>query len=180
MKTEKSKIIVSILLISLGVACRLLPHPFNFAPIAGIALFAGVYLGRRYAVALPVIAMFIGDIFLGFYEWPLMIAVYLSFVSIGILGVLIKKYKRLETVIGASLGGSILFFLVTNWAVWQFSPWYAKSWAGLLQCFTLALPFFRNTLIGDLFYVGVLFGAYELVVLFNKRRVLCPVAKTQK
>jgi hypothetical protein len=174
MKSEKTKIIISIILISLGVACRLLPHPFNFAPIAAIALFTGAYLGKRYALTLPIVAMFIGDIFIGFYEWPLMITVYGSFVLIGLLGLGIKRHKSIETVIGASLGASILFFILTNWAVWQFSPWYAHTWSGLLQCYTLALPFFRNTLIGNLFYTGVLFGAYELIAVYYNRRVLCP------
>mgnify|MGYP001594136953 CR=1 FL=1 len=180
MKTEKSKIIISVILISLGVATRLLPHAYNFAPIAAIALFSGVYLGKRYAFSIPIISMFIGDIFLGFYEWPLMSAVYGSFVLIGLLGLVVQKYKSVETVIGASFSGSILFFVLTNWAVWQFSPWYAKSWTGLMQSYIMALPFFRNTLVGDLFYVGVLFGAFEFVALYYKRRVLCPVVKNQK
>lgn len=176
--TKQTKLLISIILIVLGVSCRLLPHAWNFAPIAAIALFAGVYLGRRYAVSLPIIAMLIGDLFIGFYEWPLMLAVYGSYVMIGLAGTLIKKHKSLETVIAGSLGASILFFLVTNLAVWQFSPWYAKSLAGLLQSYTLALPFFRNTLLGDLFYISVLFGAYETVLmasyLLKKTARYCP------
>ena len=60
--------------------------------------------------------------------------------------------------------------MVTNYAVWQFSPWYEKSLAGLLESYTLALPFFRNTLLGDLFYSAVLFGAYEAVVFWVLNR----------
>lgn len=176
--TKQTKLIVSIILVALGVACRLLPHAWNFAPIAAIALFSGVYLGRRYAVLLPITAMLIGDLFIGFYELPLMLTVYGSYILIGLAGTLIKKHKSLETVIAGSLGASILFFLVTNWAVWQFSPWYAKSLAGLLQSYTLALPFFRNTLFSDLFYVAVLFGAYEAVIiagyLLKKTLKHCP------
>ena len=164
--TRKTKLIISLILITLGVACRLLPHLWNFAPIAGIALFAGIYLGRRYAVVLPVASMFIGDLFIGFYDWKLMLAVYASFVLVGLIGVLIKKHKSLETVLAGSIMASVLFFLVTNFAVWQFSPWYAKSLQGLIQCYTMALPFFRNTFLGDLFYVVVLFGVYESIVIF--------------
>lgn len=170
--STKTKIILSGILISLGVACRLLPHLWNFAPIAAIALFSGIYLGKRYAVILPVLAMVIGDLFLGFYEWKLMIAVYGSFVLVGLIGVLIRKYKSIETVLGGAIFASILFFLVTNWAVWQFSPWYAKTLQGLIQSYTLAIPFFRNTLMGDLFYTSVLFGAYELVYFLVKQRKL--------
>ena len=168
--STSAKLAISIILIALGVATRLLPHLWNFVPISAIALFAGVYLGRRYAVILPLAAMLVGDLFLGFYSWPLMLAVYSSFILIGLLGGLVRKYKSLETVIAASIVGSMIFFLVTNWAVWQFSPWYTKDLAGLIRCFTLALPFFRNTLAGDLFYTFILFGAYEGVMVWLKAR----------
>ena len=170
--TKQTKLIISVILVVLGVACRLLPHLWNFAPIAGIALFAGVYLGRRYAIILPVVAMSIGDLFIGFYDWKLMLAVYGSFALIGLLGTLIKKHKSVETVLAGSILASVIFFLATNWVVWQFSPWYAKSLAGLIHCFTMALPFFRNTLLGNLFYTSVLFGAYEVVVIWTKQKKL--------
>ena len=166
----KNKLLISLILITLGVICRLLPHAWNFAPIAAIALFAGVYLGKRYAIALPIIAMVIGDLFIGFYEWPLMVAVYTCFALTGLLGALIRKHKSLETVVAGGIIASVLFFLATNWAVWQFSPWYAKTFDGLLQSFALALPFFRNTLLGNLFYTGVLFGAYELVMVWARNK----------
>lgn len=169
---KTTKLVISIILVTLGVASRLLPHLWNFAPIAAIALFSGVYLGRRYALILPPVAMLIGDLFIGFYSLPLMVAVYGSYVFIGLIGVWIKKYKSLETVVAASITASVLFFLVTNFVVWQFSPWYAKSISGLIQTFTMALPFFRNTLMGDLFYVSVLFGAYEAVIIWSKQKRL--------
>lgn len=170
MNSKKSKLIISIILVFLGVACRLLPHAWNFAPIAAIALFAGVYMGRNYAIALPIIAMLIGDIFIGFYAWQLGIVVYMSYAVIGLLGILIKKHKSLATIIGGGILVSVVFFLATNWAVWQFSSWYAKDLGGLIQCYTMALPFFRNTLMGNLFYVGILFGAYEAVVFYAQER----------
>ncbi|OGY58154.1 MAG: hypothetical protein A3H67_02805 [Candidatus Buchananbacteria bacterium RIFCSPLOWO2_02_FULL_46_11b] len=160
--TKKEKIIIAAILIALGAAFRLLPHLWNFAPIAGAALFAGAYLGRRYAIVVPVAAMLLGDLFLGFYEWPLLITVYGCFILTGLIGTLIKK-KSAANVVLASLAGSFLFFLATNWAVWQFSPWYAKTFEGLMASYAAALPFFRNTLLGDLFYAGVFFGAYEAV-----------------
>ncbi|MCU0679255.1 MAG: hypothetical protein MUC28_02290 [Planctomycetes bacterium] len=160
---KKEKIIIAIILIAIGVAGRLAPHPWNFAPVAAVALFAGVYLGGRYALLVPAISMLIGDLFIGFYEWPLMLTVYLSYPLIGGMGVAIRRYKSAETVLAGSLVGSVIFFLLTNWAVWQFSPWYAQTWEGLLSCYTLALPFFRHTVLGDLFYAGALFGIYELV-----------------
>ncbi|MBU1164997.1 hypothetical protein KKA15_05580 [Patescibacteria group bacterium] len=161
--TTRNKLIVAALLIILGVSCRLLPHPFNFAPIAAVALFSAVYLGAMYAVTLPVIAMVVGDIFIGFYEWQLMVAVYLCYAIIGLLGLIVRRYKSVETVLGASIGASVLFFIVTNLAVWYFSPWYGQTMQGLVNCYIVALPFFRNTIMGDMFYVGAFFGSYELV-----------------
>ncbi|MBI3291129.1 hypothetical protein HYZ76_02490 [Candidatus Falkowbacteria bacterium] len=168
--STQTKLIISIILIALGVAARLLPHLWNFAPIAAIALFAGVYLGRRYAIILPVAAMALGDLLLGFYSLPLMLAVYGSFILIGLLGTLVKKHKSFETVVAGSLAGSVLFFVITNWTVWQFSPWYAKDLAGFISCFAQALPFFRNTLLGDMFYLAVLFGSYEMLLVLGKNK----------
>jgi|SRR3989344_929145 len=161
----KLKLIISLILIALGVATRLLPHFWNFTPIAAIALFAGVYLNRRTAVILPLAAMLTGDLLIGFYAWPIMISVYGSFILTGLIGSMVKKQKSFETILAATIFSSVLFYLITNYAVWQFSPWYEKSFAGLIESYTLALPFFRATLIGDLFYVGVFFGSYELVKL---------------
>ena len=169
---KKTKLIVSLILIVLAMATRNLPHLWNFAPIAAIALFAGVYLGRSYALILPPVAMFAGDIFLGFYSLPLMGVVYGSFMLIGLIGVWIKKHKSLETVIAASITASVVFFLATNLTYWQFSPLYTHDLVGLLTAFASALPFFRNTLLGDLFYTGVLFGAYEAVLLWSKQKQL--------
>lgn len=170
--TKNTKLFISIVLITLGVVCRLLPHAWNFAPIAAIALFAGVYMGRNYAIVLPIITMLIGDLFIGFYDWRLGVVVYMSYALIGLLGVLIKKHKSLGTVVGGGILASVIFFLATNWAVWQFSSWYVKDLGGLIQCYTMALPFFRNTLFGNLFYVGVLFGAYEAVIFYARERKL--------
>ena len=166
----KNKIIIFIILVSSGVILRFLPHPWNFAPIAAIALFSGVYLGKKYAIAAPILAMLVSDIFLGFYEWKLMLAVYVCFALIGLIGVLIRKHKSVQTVIGGSLLASILFFLITNFAVWQFAFWYPKTLSGLIQNYILALPFFRNTLLGDLFYTGFFFGAYEMAKAWIRKR----------
>ncbi|MFA5659725.1 MAG: DUF6580 family putative transport protein, partial [Oscillospiraceae bacterium] len=147
---KKTKLIISLILITLGVACRLLPHLWNFAPITAIALFSGFYMGRRYALFVPVLSMLLGDFFIGFYDWKLTLVVYSSFILAGLLGSLVKKHKSVETVFASSILASTLFFVATNWAVWQFSPWYEKSIGGLVQCYTLALPFFRNAFLGDI------------------------------
>jgi len=164
--TKKGKILefsIALLLILIGVSLRLLPHPPNFTPILAIALFGGVYLSRKTAFFLPILAMVISDIFIGYYGFKLMIFVYGSFLLCVILGFWLKKHKKWYTVGGSTILSAVLFFLITNFAVWVFTPWYAKTFSGIIQCYLLALPFFKNTLSGNLFYVAIFFGVYELV-----------------
>lgn len=157
--------------ILIGVISRVLPHPWNFAPISAIAMFGGVYLSRKSALILPLVAMFISDLFIGFYELPVMASVYLSFLLTVFIGFLVKKRKSWQTIIAGSVCGSVLFFLVTNFAVWAFSAWYPHNLTGLIANYILALPFFKNTLLGDLFYVSVFFGAYEAISVLVKRKL---------
>ncbi len=155
-------IIVVLFIVLAGISLRLIPHAPNFTPIAAIALFSGVYFSKRIALILPIGAMAISDIFIGFYEPKLMIAVYASFLLFTIIGFWLKKHKSWYLIGGSAILSAVLFFLITNFAVFAFSPWYAKTFSGLIQCYVLALPFFKNTLLGNLFYTGVFFGAYEL------------------
>lgn len=167
------KIVIAIFLVTFGVVGRLLPHAWNFTPLAAIAIFSGIYLGRRWAVSLPIITMLIGDIFIGFYSVPLMVAVYGSLVLAGLIGVAIRKFRTIETVIATSIMSSTFFFLTTNFAVWQYSVWYEKSFSGLINCYMMALPFFRNTLAGDLFYVAILVGSYEALKIRQYKKKYC-------
>ena len=170
-KKEKTlEFIVALLLILIGVSLRLIPHAPNFTPIAAIALFGGVYFSRKIALILPIGAMVISDIFIGYYEPKLMIFVYGSFLLCVVLGFWLKKHKKWYTIGGSAILSAVLFFLVTNFAVWAFTPWYAKTLSGVIQCYLMALPFFRNTLLGDLFYVTVFFGAYELIGVWVRKR----------
>lgn len=167
MMAKNTKIIelfIVFFLVAVGVVLRFLPHAPNFAPIAALALFSGVYLPKKLALIIPVAAMLISDFFLGFYEPAVGVAVYGCFIFSVFLGLVIKKHKKWYTILGGSLAGSVVFFLVTNFAVWAFTPWYAKTLFGFHQCYLMAWPFFRNTLLGDLFYMGVFFGLYELAI----------------
>lgn len=164
MITSRKKIIIlSILLITVGIAGRLLPHMWNFTPIVAVALFAGVYLGRRYMILLPLLAMIVGDFFLGFYDARLMLSVYGSFALVGVFSYFIRKQKNVTTIMIASMSASTLFFLITNFVAWKITPWYSSDISGLMQSYTLAIPFFRSMLIGDLVFTGAFFGVYELV-----------------
>lgn len=148
-------------LILVAAIIRLLPHPPNFAPIAAMALFGGAYFNKKaFAFAIPLAALFLTDLFLGFHNT--MWAVYLSFIVIVGLGIVMLKKKSVMKVVLASVSASVLFFVLTNFAFWATDTLYPTTAAGLAACFTAAIPFFHNTLIGDLFFTGAMFGLFEL------------------
>jgi len=163
---------LAIVFIVVGAVLRFAPHLPNFTPIAAIALFGGVYLNKKYALIVPIVAMLISDLFIGFYDIKLMAGVYLSFILVGLIGLLVKKHKNLATIVGGTILGSVAFFVITNFAVWAFYNWYPHTLSGLSQCFAMAIPFFKNTLMSDLFYVAILFGAYEMIMVWIKKRNL--------
>ena len=175
----KEKIIFILLLLIIGIFYRFMPHPPNFSPLAAIALFGGFYFSRMRFALIPIAILFLTDIVLGFYQIEIMLSVYTSFILITLLGVQIKKKTSFYTIIGGSLLGSILFFLITNFSVWLFGNWYAHDFSGLINCFYLALPFFRNTLLGDLFFTAVFFGIYEfsqIYILKKRAKLSRPIA----
>lgn len=160
--TKKESIIAVAILVLVGVSYRIFPHPPNFAPVAAISLFSG-FLFRRYFILIPMAIMFLSDMVIGFYSWKLMAVVYGSFLLISLLGILIRKRKSILILFSYSLLGSILFFLLTNLAVWVFGSWYPHNLQGLADCYAMAVPFFKNTIMGDLFYVSIIFGCYEIL-----------------
>jgi hypothetical protein len=166
-KTNHTTYIV-VLLILLGVTARFFPHPANFAPIGAIALFGGLYLNRRMAFILPIGAMLVSDLFIGFYNWKTMVAVYTSFLLMVGIGMLVKKHKRFSTILTGTLLGATLFFLITNAAVWIFGTLYPHTIDGLIASYTMGIPFFKNTLAGDVFFTAVLVGSMESIVLWKK------------
>lgn len=168
--STRTKIIIAIALITLGVLGRLLPHLWNFTPIVAIALVSAVYLGNRYAYLAVLSTLLISDFFIGFYDIKLLLVVYGSFLLAGGIGYIIQKYKSVVTMLAGSLLVSTVFYAVTNFAVWKFSPFYEKTFEGLMLSYTLALPFFRNALVGDLFYTLVLFGVFESALYFVRRK----------
>lgn len=158
------------------IATRLAVHVPNFVPMTAIALMSGAYLGKKWALVLPLAGLFISDLILGLYDWRLMLSVYGTYAVIGLFSWWLKKNLKVVKLIATTLLSAIFFFISTNLAVWFFFNWYTKDWAGLLTCFQQALPFFRYTLLGDCFYVAVLFGSYELIKLLIKRRQLAKIS----
>lgn len=160
-------ILVFAVLIALTIACRLLPHPPNFTPAAAVALFAGFFFGRR-AVALVVVlaAMALSDLIIGTYDYRIMAAVYAAFMFPVFLRSLLRRRLNPLTCCGSAIACSVVFFVSTNLAVWIFGGMYPPTLAGLGKCFTAALPFFRYTLCGDLFWTATLFGSYAIALRF--------------
>ncbi|MBI4428717.1 MAG: hypothetical protein HY562_06325, partial [Ignavibacteriales bacterium] len=155
--------IIAFVLILAAALSRLIPHPPNFAPIAAMALAGGVYLDKRFAIIVPLAALLLSDAIIGFHS--LMVFVYGSFLAISFIGLWLKSHKKPLPVFGAALASSCLFFVVSNFGVWLLADGsiYPRSIAGILECYIAAVPFFQNTVLGDVLYTGVMFGILELV-----------------
>lgn len=167
-KGKKIEFLSFVILVLFGISLRIFPHPPNFTPILAISLFGGVYFSKKVAFILPIAIMVISDAFIGYYELRLMMAVYGSFFLSICLGFWLKKNKKWSTVLMSSVFVAIIFFLLTNLAVWVFTPWYAKTFSGIIQCYLMAIPFLKNTLFGSLFFVIVFFGTYEVIEIWVK------------
>lgn len=151
---NKKNLIIAIIMLA-AVLTRLVPHLPNFTPVTAIALFGGLYISNKIlAYALPLIIMFISDIFLGFSSITLF--VYAGFMLVTLIGTLRKKSNILTIFMG-----SLSFFIVTNFGVWLLG--YPKTWTGFVECYTLALPFFRNSLLGDFFYSGIMMIGFNFI-----------------
>jgi hypothetical protein len=161
MTSNHARLIALLSAIVLAAALRLVPHPPNFTPIGAMALFSGAYLGRRaLAFAAPLGAMLLSDVVLGFYSG--MWVTYLAVALIVMVGwVALSRVSALR-VAGAAVASSVLFFLVSNFGTWALSGMYPHTGAGLSACYVAAIPFFQNTLAGDLFYAALLFGGFRL------------------
>lgn len=157
----RDKILLPSFVIVFGIAMRILPHLPNVTPITAIALFGGMYLDKKYALILPFIIMLASDFFIGLHDTQLF--VYLSFFISGLLGIWMRKVKTAGRVLFITLSASTIFFIITNFGVWLVGHIYSKDIRGLLECFTMALPFFRNTIFGDLLYTTSFILLFEFV-----------------
>jgi hypothetical protein len=164
----RDKIVLPILIIILGVLMRLIPHMPNVAPITAIALFGGMYLDKKYALIIPLIIMLISDFFLGSHDTQLF--VYFSFLLSGLLGLWTRSHKTAGRILVTTLVASTLFFLITNLGVWLVGHIYPRTKEGLLECFVMALPFFRNTIFGDLLYTTAFIILFEFLEYLIRRR----------
>ncbi|MGG9964459.1 DUF6580 family putative transport protein [Ferruginibacter sp. SUN106] len=179
MKAQNNKLIfVATGLILVAAIARLLPHPPNFAPIASLAIFGGSVIGnKKYAIILPLGALLLSDILFqlftttpGFYDISQSF-VYGAFILITFLATRIKKVNT-PNILLACVWSAAIFFILSNFGVWLTGQLYAKTFTGLVECYTAALPFYKNEFFGNMqlnsvmsnvFFTGLLFGAYSLI-----------------
>ncbi|MDR1153857.1 MAG: hypothetical protein LBL04_04030 [Bacteroidales bacterium] len=172
-KTVNLSFAVISLMVFFAAMSRLLPHPPNFAPIGGMALFGAAYYSKRYwAFLIPIVSMWISDLvlnnvvyaryfdgFVWFYSGSLFTCG--AFVLIALLGLWTLRKVRIPALLLSTVAASALFFAVSNFGVWWSAGMYPHTASGLWACYVAGLPFFRNTLGGDLVYTALLFGVFE-------------------
>jgi hypothetical protein len=154
-----------------AAATRLLPHPPNVTAMTALALFGAAHFSdRRLAIGVPLAALLLSDIALGIYwQWDFravqghMWVQYASFLAITAMGLLLRQSRGAARVGAVTVSASVLFFVVTNFGEWVFQPWYPKTAAGLAASYVAGIPFFRNMLVGDLAYAGLMFGGFALL-----------------
>lgn len=156
------------LLILITALSRLLPHPPNATPMIALALFGGAYFNsKKQAFLVPLVAMLLSDIGLDLlygytFFTPMRIVVYSCFVLITAMGFLLKNRVRIMPVLSTSFLGSLLFFIISNFGVWQSGRLYSYDINGLVTCYMAAIPYFNNMVLSSFIYSGILFGGFEL------------------
>jgi len=144
---------------------RIIPHPPNFTPILASAIVGPILLKSRwFGIAIPILAMFLSDIIIGFHAYQFVI--YLTILSVGLVSPLIKNYKFVALM---SFAGSLWFFVTTNFAVWIIWEYYPKNIEGLIACYTLALPFFKNTIISTFLFAFLFLFLFKYLEQANEK-----------
>ncbi len=158
---KNPRFVILVAMVVLAAISRVVPHPWNVTPVAAMALFSGAHFtDKRAAFFVPLVALLMSDIVLGFYST--MPVVYACFALTVLIGRQLRDNKTVALVGGASIASSLMFFVVTNFACWLTMPVYTKDLFGFTSCYAQALPFFRNTVAGDLIFTAVLFGGFAL------------------
>ena len=140
-------------------AARFIPHPPNFTSLLALSFYIPLFFGRKYIFSI-LLSFFITDLFIGFHS-----ITFFTWGSVVLIGLSSKFFiNTLATRIMGSLSGACLFYIITNFGVWSQGS-YGYSLNGIINCYTLALPFFTYSLISTLIYSGV------IEVLFHKKAI---------
>ncbi len=187
MKINKNTIWGFILLVVIAALYRVIPgRPFGFAPQIAMALFAGsIIANKKMSFLLPLLSMFVSDALYeilyingissiaGFYSGQM--TNYILFAALTVIGFFVNQ-KNIAHIIGGSLAAATVYFLASNFLVWAAGGLglnnlpYAKSWAGLAECYTAAIPFYLNSIYATLIFSAVLFGAYYIIQNFAVKK----------
>jgi hypothetical protein len=153
--------LLALAMIAIAAALRIAPHPWNFTPIGATALFSGAAVkDRRLAFLFPMLALFAGDVFLGFHR--LMPVVYASFLLSVAIGLWLRDRRTVARISLATVLGAVQFFIIVDLGVWALGSTYPHTREGLLACYVAAIPFLWNMLASDALYAALLFGGYAL------------------
>ncbi|MDP2933430.1 MAG: hypothetical protein Q8N81_04840 [bacterium] len=169
--SKSHSILLYSLIIITAAATRILPHAWNFAPVTAIAIVAAIYLPVRQALFLTLAVRLVSDVIIGFFAWPLMLAVYAAHLFGVLTGLWIRRNKSFGRIIAAPVVSSLVFFLVTNFAF--FYPTYTHDISGVILAYTNGLPFLRGTLLGDVGYTIVFVASFEAVRFYLRHRAAC-------
>ena len=184
---NRKKLIIALLLISFGVIGRIfrinfLPELYNVEPITVMALLAGAFLGFSYALIVPLSIIAISDIYIGntsvlFFTWS-------AWAVIGLLGLILKRSKKDNLWFGLKMTGmgvvsSLIFFVWTNFGVWIGWDMYPHTIQGLIQCYVMAIPFFKMNLIGNLVIISVVSASIVLALKLSRVLVGKKTLKTK-
>ena len=160
---------LAIVLIGLIVAARMLPHPPNFTPVMAVGIFAAFWLPSRLGATVVIAGLLLSDVLLGGYSFGVMASVYVMSVAGLVFG---RRARRDERPTAWILGGSVVtalaFYLVTNAAVWAFTPYYAPDVGGLFASLAAGLPFLKWTLAGNVVWTIALFSVAAWVTSANR------------
>ena len=141
---------------------RLFPHPWNFTPILAACIFSGYKIKPvGLSLIIPLIAIFSGDLFLGFYDG--MVWVYSAYIATIGLAIISNKSNNFKTKSMNVVFGSLIFFIISNFGVWMSGLIYPQTFEGLLACYIAAIPFYKNTIIGTIIYSGLFFGISDYI-----------------
>ena len=154
-------------LILLLVFSRLIPHPPNFTPIVAVAIMSGCFFKNiNLSFFVLIISMLLGDIFFGFYQH--MFFVYSSLLLITFIFFKISKKINYKNLFLVGFSGSFIFYLISNFGVWYLGDIYEKNLNGLINCYILAIPFFKNTLFSTIIFS---YAAFLTNTFYEKRKL---------
>lgn len=170
--------LLALSLIIIGIALRVIPHTANFAPVGAIALFGGAILSFRTALWLPLGIMVASDLIVGLH--PTIAFTWGGFVLVGLFGTTLRNKRNLVRIPLGAIGAALIFYMISNFGVWLEGRLYPATWQGLADCYAMALPFLRTSLLADLAFSALFFGLYafvahafkgDLVILFGKSKI---------